>query len=421
MRGVLLRPPACRGLVVLALCAVALVAAGAPAEMVPCRFEVRVPAGTPAGERVFVIGNHPSLGSWKGSGVGLDPAGPGRFRFTGAFPAGTRLEFKFTRGDFARVEKSAAGYEIPNRTCEVAGPGPVEARFTVEAWADQAAAPAPSITGNHVWMKDVPSKFLPDKRSVWVLLPPSYDTPAARHRRYPVLYLHDGNNLFDPASSFGGVDWGVDETVDELSRTGQIGEIIVVGIGNTAARLDEYTPFPDPKHGGGKGDCYGRFLLEELKPAIDARFRTRRGAAATAIGGSSLGGLISLYLGLKHPEVFGAVVAMSPSFWWADGGIIRWALAHRPAAGGPRLWVDIGLAEGEEALTFCRRFDRAWRQAGAAGPGYAYHEIPHAAHNEAAWRARFAQPLLHLYGAARRAGPASGSSHSDTHPREVSP
>ncbi|RCK78195.1 MAG: CBM2 domain fused to hydrolase of the alpha/beta superfamily [Candidatus Ozemobacter sibiricus] len=355
---------------------------------------------------MYLIGNHPAIGAWKGSGVALQPAGPGKFRYQGKFPAGTRLEFKFTRGDFGRVEKSAAGHELPNRTLEVTGPGPVVATFRVAAWADLIEPPAPTITGKYQIWRNFPSRFLGHRRTITILLPRSYDDPAARERRYPVLYMHDGNNLFDPAQSFGGVDWGVDETVDELTRTGELPELIVVGVANTAARLEEYTPFPDPRHGGGKGDLYGRFLIEELKPAVDARLRTRPEAAATALGGSSLGGLISLYLGLKHPEVFGGgLIVMSPSFWWAGGRIIPWAVEQRGAGGRAPLWVDIGLAEGEEALSFCRKFDRAWCPGGIAPARYCYREVPQAGHHEAAWRARFAQPLLHLFGT--RAGRAS--------------
>ena len=366
---------------------------------ISCIFDVNTPAKTPVGDGVFLIGNQPVIGDWKGSGVALSRITQRVFRFKGAFAAGSKLEFKFTRGDFARVEKSATGGELPNRVLEISGSNPVSASFTVAAWADQFSGSAePNISGKYESLGEVSSRFLPDPHKVWVLLPPSYGKSGSRNKRFPVLYMHDGNNLFDPQTSFGGVDWGVDETVNYLANSGQIEEIIVVGIGNDKARNDEYTPFRDPKHGGGKGNLYGRFLVEELKPIIDAKFRTKPDAASTALGGSSLGGLISLYLGLRYPTVFSGIIAMSPSVWWAEGQIIPWAAAQKTDPARIRLWTDIGLNEGKEALDYCRRFDKRIK---AAFPGlkrYVYKEFPLASHNEAAWRARFPQALTHLFG-----------------------
>ncbi|HOT27803.1 MAG TPA: alpha/beta hydrolase-fold protein [Candidatus Ozemobacteraceae bacterium] len=386
---------------ILTLLACCLAAEAASRETL-VRFEVSVPASTPGTDGIFLVGNLPELGAWKGSGVTLRKLGNRTFGYEGRFAPGTVLEFKFTRGDFSRVEKAANGLEIPNRTFRVPGGLIATASFQVAAWADQIGAAPPQITGAFEILRQVPSKHLPRPRDVVVLLPPSYGLPASRSRRYPVLYLHDGGNLFDPGTSFGGVDWGVDETLDYLYRTGQMQEIIVVGIGNTADRMSEYTPFPDPKHGGGWGDRYGRFLVEELKPDIDRRFRTRKDREGTCLGGSSLGGLISVYLGLRYRQMFGGIIAMSPSFWWAEGGIIPWTLARPFEPAATRLWVDMGTAEGEEAIDFSRRFDAALRKAFPLFPGYRYTEIPGAAHNEASWRQRVSHPLLFLFGPAER-------------------
>ncbi len=133
-----IRPSGRRLLAVLALGVTTASLAGAAP--IACRFDVEVPPGTPIGDTVYLIGNHAAIGAWKGSGVALQPAGSGKFRFQGNFPAGTSLEFKFTRGDFSRVEKTAAGHELPNRTLKVTGP--VVAKFQVAAWADLVGAPA---------------------------------------------------------------------------------------------------------------------------------------------------------------------------------------------------------------------------------------------------------------------------------------
>ena len=154
-------------------------------------------------------------------------------------------------------------------------------------------------------------------RVVDVYLPVDYDSdPQAR---FPVLYMHDGQNLFDPMQAAFGVAWEVDETLDALTAAGHVPACIVVGVHNTAGRMEDYTPDVDPTYGGGAGDLYADFLAEVLKPVIDAHFRTQPGRETTAVMGSSLGGLISLHIFTRHPDVFGRVGAVSPSLWWNDG------------------------------------------------------------------------------------------------------
>src|SRR5829696_5261560 len=206
------------------------------------------------------------------------------------------------------------------------------------------------------------SSFLEHDRDVLVWLPPGYENDRAEppagtpegNRRYPVLYLHDGQNLFEPETSFRGDHWRVGETATELIAGGRIEPLIIVGIYNTGeARLDEYTPIGDKKLGGGHADDYGRMIIEELKPLIDRAYRTKPGAANTAIGGSSLGGLVSLHLGFTHPAVFTKIAALSPSVWWGRKAILK---TIREARSKPpiRLWVDMGTAEGRRGLDDAR-------------------------------------------------------------------
>src|SRR5690606_34357272 len=174
-----------------------------------------------------------------------------------------------------------------------------------------------NAVGNVRRLAAVRSPELGNERDVFVYLPPSYATSG---RHYPVLYMQDGQNLFDDDLSFAGA-WHVDETMEALAAEGI--EAIVVGVSNIAeARLDEYSPFVDPRQGGGRGDEYLAFLTATLKPLIDAQFRTRREAEWTAIAGSSMGGLISLYALLHRPDVFGAAAAMSPSLWFASEAML---------------------------------------------------------------------------------------------------
>jgi predicted alpha/beta superfamily hydrolase len=241
---------------------------------------------------------------------------------------------------------------------------------------------------------DVTSQHLKPRRTVLVYLPPGYyDSPE---RRYPVLYLHDGQNLFDGNTSFiHGQEWRVDETAERLIRAGKIEPLIIVGIYNTGAdRLPEYTPTRDKRGRGGSGELYSKFLIGELKPFMDRTYRTRTDAANTALGGSSLGGLISLWVGLKRSDVFGKLALLSPSVWWDEKAILKAVAKKLPL----KLWVDIGTSEGDSALPDARLLRDALKEKGwKEGSDLAYHEFEGAGHNEASWAARFDQVLLFLF------------------------
>src|SRR4029434_9796724 len=168
-----------------------------------------------------------------------------------------------------------------------------------------------------------PSKILGNRRDILVYLPRGYSRLS--RRRYPVLYLHNGQNVFDAATSFDGVEWEVDETAERLIRTKVIEPLIIVAVANMGEdRVHEYTPTPGvieakgrrKKRSRGLARLYGRFLIEELKPLIDRHYGTRLGATFTGLGGSSLGGLVTLAIGLLYPQNFRRLMVMSPSVWW---------------------------------------------------------------------------------------------------------
>ena len=255
-----------------------------------------------------------------------------------------------------------------------------------------------TLTGDIRVHKGFHSKLLDNDRDVLVYLPPGYETE--KDRRYSVLYLHDGQNLFDGATSFiPGQEWRIDETIQSLISAGQIEPLIVVGIYNTKDRVNEYTPAEDVKYKGGNADLYGRMLIEELKPFIDGTYRTQKGAKHTGLGGSSLGGLASLYLGLKCPQVFGRVAALSPSVWFADKQIVHYveALSKKPNL---RIWMDTGTKEGrntedaQNTLANTRLLkDTLVRKGWRPGKDLSYFEAEGAEHNERAWAARV-EPIL---------------------------
>lgn len=241
------------------------------------------------------------------------------------------------------------------------------------------------------------SAFLDDDRDVTVYLPPGY----SRRRRggYPVLYMHDGQNLFrDDEAFIAGESWRVGETADTLIEAGRVEPLLIVGIANAGARrVLEYTPTATKRLGGGQADRYGRLLIEELMPLIDRTYATAKGPSRTGLGGSSLGGLVTLYLGLRHPGVFGRLAVMSPSVWWDRRVILRDVHTRRPDS-RPRVWLDMGADEGKRALDDARLLAAGMTRAGwTPGGDLMYTEHPGATHRESAWAARVAPMLQHLF------------------------
>ncbi|MBV9266241.1 MAG: alpha/beta hydrolase [Acidobacteriaceae bacterium] len=244
-----------------------------------------------------------------------------------------------------------------------------------------------------------PSKFLSTRRDLIVYVPPGYAQAKTRH---PVLYLQDGQNLFDPATAFGGQDWRADITADEMVERGEIEPPILVGIYNTGERrISEYTPTRDNRRRrGGKADRYAEMLVREIKPFVDHEYRTLKAATHTAVGGSSLGGLVSLIAVLEYPRVFGRGAILSPSVWWDNRSVLRIIERYRSKL-RPSLWLDVGTCEGDspaqivDDLRALRQtlVARGWRDPETL----AYYEIQGGTHSEAAWSARFGAVLAWLF------------------------
>ena len=283
---------------------------------------------------------------------------------------------------------------------EKQGPTPPASRLKASEQAGPAVVdPGPfpaghTLTGHFQILRDFRSLVLGNTRHVFVYLPPGYD--RSQHRRYPVLYMQDGQNLFDPNLSFiRGQDWRLDETAQSLIERGSIEPLVIVGIDHAGLnRAAEFTPTRDGRRGeGGRADLYGRMLAHELKPWIDRHYRTRPDARDTGLGGSSLGGLVSCYLGITRPDVFGRVAVMSPSLWWDRRhviGVARALVARTPT----RFWIDAGTEEGPGVLQNVRilknvLLKKGWR----LGEDLHYLEAAGARHSERDWSHR-AGPML---------------------------
>lgn len=363
-----------------------------------------------------------SADGWNEAGRPLERIAPGLYNGVFDFEPGIVLEYKFTRaGSWATVEKAADGQELPNRVLRI-DPKLDEQVVVhqVARWADRAppdgrrveasgfASPAATgsvastLTGDIRFHHAFHSPQLNNDRTIVVYLPPGYGTQG---ERYPVLYMLDGQNVFDAKTSFAGVEWAADETATKLIEAGQIPKLIIVGIYNNADRVAEYTPFRDAEHGGGNADAFLEFIVKTVKPFIDETYRTRPERQHTAIAGSSLGGLVSLHALYKHPDVFGGAGVISPALWWADGAMLKLAAEHklrRPL----RVWIDAGSEEGDRAagasasryVEACRKLTQTLESQGCQrDTDFRYEEISGGRHHEADWARRFDQVLTFLF------------------------
>jgi predicted alpha/beta superfamily hydrolase len=243
------------------------------------------------------------------------------------------------------------------------------------------------------------SRHLPDARDVIVYVPPGYDEEP--ERSYPVLYMQDGQNLFDGRTSFiKDRTWEMREQADEVIEAGDVEPLVIVGIYNTGdRRLAEYTPDRDWQRGGGEAAKYGRLLTDDLMPWIAQRYRVRTDRESTGVGGSSLGGLVTLYLGLRHAHYFGKLAVLSPSVWWNHKSIVGYVNERAPQIWEkPRMWLDVGEREGHRTLRDAEALARRLRANGwVPGETLRFERVADGTHDEASWARRVKPMLRFLY------------------------
>lgn len=274
-----------------------------------------IPPSTPPGEDIYIAGN---FNNWNpgNSAYILTDHGDGTYSIAFSPPAGL-VEYKFTRGSWDTVEGTSTGGYRPNRVYSYNG-GAQNIDVVIEGWEGGGGnhTAEPNV---HIIDEDFYIPQLNRTRRIWIYLPPDYDSTS---KNFPVIYMHDGQNLFDEYYSFAG-EWKIDESMNNLFEDGDYGAI-VVGIDNGGGeRINEYSPWVNPGYGGGEGELYAAFLVNTLKPFIDSNYRTLSGREYTAIAGSSLGANISLYAGIEYQEVYSKIGIFSPAIWFSDSAYLH--------------------------------------------------------------------------------------------------
>ncbi|HEY3385600.1 MAG TPA: alpha/beta hydrolase-fold protein [Saprospiraceae bacterium] len=334
-----------------------------------------VPPNTPPDSTIYIAGN---FNDWDPGNeeYALTNHQNGTYSIT-FFPNPGTLEFKFTRGSWATVEGNAAGGFRPNRTLQYNG-GAQQNSMTIDGWED--------ITGKHTATPNVQildeDYYIPQLdrfRRVWIYLPPDYNSTS---KRYPVIYMHDGQNVFDAFYSFAG-EWKVDESMNELFNLGDYGAIVVAVDNGGGERTNEYSPWINPGYGGGKGEAYATFLATTLKPHIDSTFRTLPGREYTAIAGSSLGGNISMYTAIEYQDVFGKAGIFSPAFWFSDSSYIH--LSNKGITEDLRVYFIAGENESSTIIEDMEQMYDALVSAGQDPSEMYLISEPDGAHSEWFW------------------------------------
>ncbi len=355
-----------------------------------------VPANTPANATIYMAG---TFNNWNPASAAhpLTRNTDGSYEIT--LPTGTgTIKYKFTRGAWASVETTAANGQVPDRAYTFgSSTGPV--LHQILNWEDLAGGtPGGGQSTAAANVSVISTSFeLPQlrrTRRVWLYLPPGYATSG---RRYPVLYMQDGQNVFDSRTAFAG-EWGVDEALNLLNTNGQdtAGCIVVAVDNGGASRLDEYSPWNNPQNGGGQGDLYLDFLVETLKPYIDTNYRTLASRENTGIAGSSMGALIATYAALRHPTVFGKVGAFSPAYWFAAQPLFAYAHQH-PANPNTRFYFVSGTTESATMVPYMVAMRDSLLRGGVPAINLSFNPRTDGQHAEWFWQREFPAAYTWLF------------------------
>lgn len=354
---------------------------------------LRVPETTPPKVDIYIAG---TFNNWDPgtSACRFQQCGDGLYRLKIRVPAGPAA-FKFTMGDWASVESRANGEMLRNRKIRFRKAFQKD-RYRIRAWAEPAAEE--SIEASLCGRIDIIENFympqLKRNRRIWVYLPPNYENTEDA---YPVLYMQDGQNCFSQAASFSG-EWQADETLERMIRTNRIPPLMVVAVDNSPEyRLNEYAPFSFSYRGKNiqpEAELYAAFLAETLKPHIDRKYRTKPEREHTAIAGSSMGAVVSLYTALHYDRVFSMAAALSSSFRLFPDEI-KSLIKENPSEFPMKYWIDIGSREAERPKD---HFAVAKLLKNTGENTVRCRVILGAEHSEESWKRRFSRILRYFYG-----------------------
>jgi len=341
-----------------------------------------IPSNTPANPVIYLAG---SINSWNAGDANYILQLDGLGNFTIVIPEGTgTVNYKFTRGSWPTVEGNANGGFLPDRSFTFTG-APQTINLTIQSWEDVGGTTSTAAANVQIMNG---SFFIPQlnrNRRIWLYLPPDYTTSQ---KRYPVLYMQDGQNLFDAATSFSG-EWQVDETLNTLFANGDYGAI-VVGIDNGGGeRLNEYSPWNNPQYGGGQGDEYMAFMAETLKPYIDANYRTRPEANMNALIGSSMGALISTYGVCEYPEAFKKAGSVSPAYWFSSADLNNYISTEVSGLENHRIYFVAGQNESSGMVSDLNAVRNNLQLKGLSATNTFTKIDAFGTHSESYWRTQF--------------------------------
>lgn len=343
----------------------------------------------PVGSAIYITGNDQQLGNWQPNVVQLEMNEEGKWTKNFSFERGKKLEFKITRGSWETEVLNQDGSTPPNYTVEVFSDTTIEIK--IDLWSDQIDKKVEGqITGIVKYYRNFKGKAI-KSRDIIVWLPPGYQTDL--NKSYPVLYMHDGQNIVDPQTSAFHVDWQIDETADSLIRQKLIEPIIVVGIYNTPDREEEYSEAP-------AGIPYMNFIVDSLKPFIDRTYRTKTDNENTAIGGASLGGLISFMLVWEHSDVFSKAMCFSPAFDIADYNFVDNVRDFKGKKKQIQIYINNGNNELDSQLQFgVDEMIKALIEEGyTKGKEFYFSKDENAQHGERDWAKNVWRSLIFLFG-----------------------
>jgi predicted alpha/beta superfamily hydrolase len=346
-------------------------------------------------DKVYIVGNTEEVGNWNPGKVALEKISKCVFQKTFSLAGGTHLEYKFTKGSW-QSEALKADTTVPqNSVLKVEHDTTIG--VVINYWKDKFNIKLAAnlmvkgqITGKVEYFKNFAIEGL-KPRDIIIWLPPNYEKET--NKRYPVLYMHDAQNIFDPRTSNTYIDWQVDETADSLIRNGEIQPIIIVGMNNTDDRSIEYSDTP-------LGHLYMKFIIEKVKPFVDSKYRTLTDAKNTAVAGSSMGGLISMMCVWEHPEVFSKAACFSPAFKIQKFDYVKNVLEYSGKKKEITFYIDNGgvdldallLPGVNEMVTVLQKNDYSIDK-----DLFVYIDKT-ATHNEAAWAKRVWRPLKIFFG-----------------------